>query len=83
MMLAKWLKLDPEASWNKLVLALEELSEEAVAAKIKRKFVDIKTTEVATTSDAATDVLSVATEIRSAATFSKLLLIMSHTCTLI
>ena len=34
---------------------------------------------LATTSDAATDVSSVATEIRSAATFSKLLLIMSHT----
>ena len=65
MMLAKWLKLDPEASWNKLVLALEELGEEAVAARIKRKFVDIKITEVATTTDAATDVLSVATEIRS------------------
>ena len=62
MMLVKWLKLDPEASWNKLVLALEELGEEAVAARIKRKFVDIKTTGVATTTDAATDVSSVVTE---------------------
>ena len=65
MMLAKWLKLDPEASWNKLVLALDDVGEEAVSARIKRKFVDIKTTQVATTTDAATDVLSVATEIRS------------------
>ena len=43
MMLTKWLKFDPEASWNKLVSVLEEFGEEAVSARIKRKFVDIKT----------------------------------------
>ena len=41
MMLAKWLNLDPDASWEKLVSALDDVGEEAVAARIKSEFVDV------------------------------------------
>ena len=51
MMLAKWLNLDPEASWEKLVSALDDIGEEAVAATIKSEFVDVVLPQILTDSE--------------------------------
>ena len=36
-MLDLWLRTDTKASWNPLILALEQISQNAIAAKIENK----------------------------------------------
>ena len=40
MMLWKWLQFDPEASWEKLATALDKIGKNAIAANVRREYVN-------------------------------------------
>ena len=41
MMVSKWLSYDPEASWDKLAAALNDMGKNAIAANIRSKYVRV------------------------------------------
>ena len=55
-MLSEWLQFDPEASWEKLATALNKIGKNAIAACVRREFLDV---------DADTQLTSVNAELAS------------------
>ena len=40
MMLSEWLQFDPEASWEKLATALSKIGKNAIAANVRREYMN-------------------------------------------